>query len=759
MTNASAHSTYDPDFALHTLGWKAFQDLCSTVTTEILGQTVERYFDSHDGGRDGAFGGTWERTQNEHFSGAFTIQCKFTAKPNAQLNASILSDEIEKARTLLRDGLADTYLLITNASVKGTVAAKLKKLFVNDIGVKHFAAYGREWLSQAIRDSPRLRMLVPRVYGLGDLGQIFDERAYSQARAILSSMGDDLRTFVITDSYRRSTKAIVEHGFVLLLGEPAAGKSTIAAALAVGAIDQWQSQPMKIASAAEFTSHWNPNEPKQLFWVDDVFGPTQIDSLAATQWNQAFSHLQAAIRRGAKIIFTSRDYIYQAAREHLKEGAFPLILESQVVINVDALSQDEKSQILYNHMKLGRQPQEFKSAIKHLLPSVVSNHHFRPESARRLSHPLFTKTLSLNIESLRDFIEKPVEHLVEVIRTMDDGSRSALAAIFMREDRLSASLRLSDSEKEVVSLMGGSPSRLRSSLNAMNNSLVLLVREDGDPYWRFKHPTIRDAMAHIIAGDAALCDVYLKSSPLTQMLKEITCGKFDVKGVRLVATQASFDLVIGRLMTLDLHDRRNRVAVCEFIANRCSPAFVKQFVERHSGFAKHVKVEYPLQFSAEAKAFIKLYDTGVLANDRRKEAVSVIVDLMADGREAAFTDKRFNHLLTKEEYADAVQRIRDELLTDIDDKIERRRDDFFNDGADRSPESYFENLVECLEGVRDLLEDENDVIETVETAIANIEHTIEELQEERVHDNDDSHYDADRGPSTSERSIFDDIDL
>jgi MoxR-like ATPase len=80
---------------------------------------------------------------------------------------------------------------------------------------------------------------VPRIYGLGDLGQILDKRAYDQAQEILSSLGDDMNKFVITDAFRASARAIVEHGFVLLLGEPACGKSAIAAALALGALDEW----------------------------------------------------------------------------------------------------------------------------------------------------------------------------------------------------------------------------------------------------------------------------------------------------------------------------------------------------------------------------------------------------------------------------------------------------------------------------------------------------------------------------------------
>src|SRR5687768_18016571 len=45
-----------------------------------------------------------------------------------------------------------------------------------------FRSFGSTWISEQIRESKRLRMLLPRVYGLGDLSQILDERAYLQAR-------------------------------------------------------------------------------------------------------------------------------------------------------------------------------------------------------------------------------------------------------------------------------------------------------------------------------------------------------------------------------------------------------------------------------------------------------------------------------------------------------------------------------------------------------------------------------------------------
>ena len=94
-------------FALHNLGWNDFQTLCHTITREILGQTVGSFLDARDGGRDGAFAGTWSSTGRESLSGQFVIQCKFTSRINYRLKISDLSDEVEKARKLVEGIVLD----------------------------------------------------------------------------------------------------------------------------------------------------------------------------------------------------------------------------------------------------------------------------------------------------------------------------------------------------------------------------------------------------------------------------------------------------------------------------------------------------------------------------------------------------------------------------------------------------------------------------------------------------------------------------
>lgn len=279
-----AASTTFRNYQLETLGWKAFQDLCATILAEVLGQTFETFAPGNDGGRDGAFRGTWSQLAHEDLSGTFTAQCKFTSKPGGAFTPSVVAEELDKARVLASEGLADVYLLMTNLSVSATSAAAIRKA-LRQKGIEQTLIFGRERLTMFINEEPRLRRLVPRVYGLGDLTQIIDERAYAQAEQLLATLRDDLAKFVPTKAYRRAAKVLGSHGFVLLLGEPASGKSTIAQTLALSALDEWKLHPIKIDSPEDFKNHWNPQEPRQFFWIDDMFGPTQYQTDLGGRWN------------------------------------------------------------------------------------------------------------------------------------------------------------------------------------------------------------------------------------------------------------------------------------------------------------------------------------------------------------------------------------------------------------------------------------------------------------------------------------------
>ena len=752
----AAEVTYE----LHTLGWKAFQGLCVTIAGEVWGQTVQSYFDSHDGGRDGAFHGTWKANDGEAFVGSFTMQCKFTAKTNKQLQLNDLKDELGKAEKLAKRGLSDNYFLFTNARLTGAAEAEMREAFLKVPDIKQFVAFGVDRISQIIRESPRLRMLVPRVYGLGDLSQILDERACAQAKEILSALGDDLGKFVITKPFQQSAKALVDHGFVLLLGEPACGKSTIAAALAVGALDVWGCSTFKIRNAEDFVAHSNPHEPKQFFWVDDAFGATQLDLSCSAAWNTVFPHMLAAIKRGARVLFTSRDYIYTAAKQHLKESSFPILRESQVIIHVEELSKAEREQILYNHIRLGNQPKQFKSHLKPFLCDVAANRHFSPEIARRLGDPLFTRRLHATKEGLDDFVARPVELLCDIIRTLDRGSKAALALIFMRGGTLVSPMELAGEETRALELMGSSIADVRTALGALNGSLVLLIPQDGKSYWRFKHPTIRDAFAAVIADDRELMDIYLAGAPVDRMFREVTCGDVGIQGARVIVPADRYGLIIDRLACDHSDANGGRGILNRFLAYRCDQEFLKQYLLRNPSFIAGLRVGSYLYAVSDVDVLVRLHEYGLLPEANRAAAVASIRELAIETPDAGFLRDEIRAVLLPDEFKAIVDDLRKILLPKLGSIIRNWRHNY-DSGVD--PEDYFSELTGTLEEFKVALNTEPEAVEQIDAAISRIGGEIEEIRLDAPPE-PDYDYDDYRERSTAsasaggERSIFDDID-
>ena len=752
------HAPQSVTYELHSLGWKAFQELCATIMRELMGQHVQQFFDSRDGGRDGAFNGEWRPVKGARYRGQFTVQCKFSAKRDKQLSLKDLTDEKSKAERLAASGLATHYILMTSMNVTGVADEQICKSFTGLKGLRTCTVYGYEWICNVIRETPRLRMLVPRIYGLGDLSELLDERAKAQAREILSSMGDDLRKFVITESHQHSVRALSEHGFVLLLGEPAAGKSTIAASLAVAAIDRWQLSTFKIRNATEFLQHSNPHDQAQFFWVDDAFGATQFEHTAADEWNRAFPHLSAAIRRGARVLFTSRDYIFRAAREYLKESAFPLIKESQVVINVANLTSDERRQILYNHIRLGRQPKAFRSEIKCHLNEIAGNSDFKPEIARRLGDPIFTSGLTLTSDDLTDFVERPMDHLREVLQTLDSGSKAAIAMIFMRGGSLASPIRLTPEECRAAALIGGNTASVAKALNSLKESLVLLEIRDGRRFWKLKHPTIRDAFAANIAEDAELLDIYLAGATGERLLSEVSCGVSGIEGVAVVVPSDRYDRVLALLRSADTNDRATRGQLHHFLRYRSDERFVREFVANNPAFIESLKVGSYLSVISDVDALARLNQLGLLPTQKRRQVIRDIERLAIETPDAGFLERKCRPLFRKGEVEKILGTVREELLPNLDWIVDNWRSDF-DFGRDDDPESHFSPLTETLGSFRDAFEQDQEAVGEIDTALALIESAIDELVEEMPPERDyDDDFGGSRVRSSMERSVFDDVD-
>jgi len=750
-------ATQPVSFDLHKLGWKAFEDLVACIFKDVMGQTFQIFAEGADGGRDGAFQGEWRPSLDEGMVGTFTVQCKHTSTPGLSLPMSVVDDELEKIARLAEAGLCDNYLLLTNHTVSAKKAADAEAAF-RRAGAKLARVYGDSWINSTVAASATLRRLVPRIYGLGDLTQIVTHQAYRQARMVLDSLAPDLDCFVPTGAYRECAHALKEHGFVLLLGEPASGKTMIANLMAISAADEWELQTLMLSGPAEFARQWNPDDPGQFLWVDDAFGATQYDPERVREWNQLLPKLKSAIHNGARAVFTSRDYIFNSAKSDLKMSSFELFEDSRVVIRVEQLSMAERQMILYNHLKCGSQPRKFRAKVKPYLENAAATPKFLPEIARRFSNPRFTKNIHSHGSSVSAFFEEPVDWLADVVLQLSDADKSAIALVFIAGGNLPVPIPEDEQTLRSIATMRSSVGDVKAALVALNNSLLKRVRDGERQYWRFRHPTIRDAFAEFVGANPELIDIYLAGVTTERLMGEVICGDVDVQGAKIIIPRERYDEILKRLRQAKRTGVWYSDPVGSFLAIRCATDFLRRyFTEVEAIGCLPGEILSVARYDNSLRILRRLHNEGHLPNDVRIEAVKRVGQLSSGSYSTRFMDREIvGDLLTESESERLFAMIKDEVLSNEDDIISEVEDNWEKDA---DPNDNYSEIRKTLERVEDEGGDEEAAratafLERVSESITSLESRQEAEPEYDNLETEDTGVEI----HAVKRSVFDDID-
>lgn len=733
-----------PDYELHKLGWRAFQDLCAVVLQETLGQAFTAFADTNDAGQDGAFHGLWAATgekpvtELEDFATTampVVVQCKFSVEPSGTLAPSDLEDELAKIEALHARGLCDGYLVLTNLRVTGRTQAWFAEE-VRKRGPQVAAILPGTWICTQIEKNWNLRRYVPRVYGLGDLTTILDERRMRQARALLTSLTRELETFVPTGAYRGASDAITDRGFVLLLGEPASGKSTIAAMLCMTALDNWQCDVMRVDGPDELLAHWNPDDPRQMFWVDDAFGSIRHEPHLTDAWVRRMPEVMAAVGHGARVLMTSRDYIYREARPRMKEYAFPRLREQQVVIDITDLSVSEREQMLYNHLKAGDQPAAVLDEWRPHLRAVAAATRFQPEVARRLSLQDFVPASGLRGEAaLVSYFEHPSEFLVDVLDGLDPAQRAALAAVYLSGGELVAPFAPDERLTAAVTALGTTVAETARAFSAIEGTfLSQSVGADGNTVWRFHHPTIREGFAASVARDISTLSVYLEGMTVDELVTQLDCGGPNQRGTLVQVPPAMYPLIIPRVPVPEQREW-SRGPRAWFLQARCSDEFLRMWADAHED-ALPGMAEFGMMVDAmwEPAVLSRLNEAGALPEDVRRRAVERIVEYSIDDLDPAWADSSLAGLFTEDERADLRRRVEEEVLPELEKRIDVLVDSIV---SDMTKEELYQTPRDYVAAIRSSFPERPDILRLCDRA------------EEHINDRASNDEDEDEQPAES----------
>ena len=743
------------DLALHTLGWKAFQDLCAQIFTEVLNAPVSIYREAQDGGQDAVF--IFEK-QNE-IAKRGTAQCKFTSNSKKRLQLSDLIEEESHIRDLVKSGDADTYYFITNMGIDAPVAIKIKDK-LESLGVKNSGVFGKEWISQQIRASSRLRALVPRIYGLGDLSSILDERCAEQTKALLGHLIPSLNAYVPTATHRQSVRVIKENGILLLLGAPATGKSMIATILATAAMDDGNHRCFYLDSPQELLKQWNPNEPGGFYWIDDAFGPNQLRDDYVDHWISMMSKIKAAISDGNRFVLTSRSHIWNAAKTKLGTRNHPLLQNGTAIVNVGLLSPEERSQILYNHIKVGNQPTAWKVKIKPFLDQLSENKNLLPEIARRLGDSSYTGRIKSFPDDIYKFIAEPKDFLKETIKELTVAQQACLVLVFLYRSRLPSNISACDLSKIVCDKYCVSLVDIGNSLEQLNASFVVKRADQDGEKWSFQHPTISDALASILGSRPNLTDLYLRGAKIETILSDTVCAGMPPIQDAIVISNSSNDLLVSRLLEVEDEVSLNG-KLFTFLNQRASETVLRKvLLQQESILERKVAPSWSLGYSEEIKLHARAYKFRILP-----ESIKTIT---ADKLEKALLEELDSRIFDHEDILALIQptkliRIIAKLIVQIKEVLPDLIYDAENDAdLEIEPDENFDNVKRFISDMEILLRDHDDSCQALHELTTQMDDAITRISYKR-RDKSERWEGEDIAPvivmaASKSRSLFSDVD-
>jgi hypothetical protein len=502
-------------YRISSIGWYNFEILAQTLLKVLIGPGVTSFGGSKDSGRDAAFTGDAAfPTPSCRWTGEWVFQVKYVDFEERGVDAarSSLNTTLRKELPLVlsRHSAIDNYVLITDVPLTSQSRMGFNRIASEHGFAGNFASVDGKEICQFLDIHGDIRRSYPQLLGLADLDIIVNRDLYARSQAYLETWQPRLATYVQTEAHAKALTLLKKRHFIVLDGPPEAGKSTIAAALALihaaegfEIIDVRASNDLFRAPGETTPGSVSSGTPK-LFVADDAIGSISLEDGRVEEWSRDLPGIVRKLSDKRLLIWTARRYILEEAltKSRLGDAVAEFPRSHEVLVEVGPLTQMQKGEMLYNHAKQAALSVENKKLIKTAAAIIVTHPNFSPLRVSQLTSVVMKSTAAVTWEELFLFFNNPGERWVQAFRALSVSEQLLLTSTLdfsgpapAKDLRASYELRVSQSGHRHLSF--------EECVARLDHSfLSVTVSHDGERQVAVQHPSLSELLLVELRDDA-----------------------------------------------------------------------------------------------------------------------------------------------------------------------------------------------------------------------------------------------------------------
>jgi hypothetical protein len=503
------------------IGWYNFELLVQTLLKAVIGPGVTSFGGSKDKGRDAEFDGPAKFPAPDYqWTGKWVFQVKYVDFEEQGVDAarsslkSSFRSELERILPM-RQKVAN-YVLLTDVPLTAQSREDLEEV-AHVSGFKgNFACVDGKEICQFLDIYGDIRRAFPQLLGLADLDVIVNRDLYARSQAYLEVWQPRLATYVQTEAHAKALSLLKKKHFIVLDGPPEAGKTTIAAALAlIHATDGFEVIDVRTSNDVfrvpdERGTRQKKRGKKALFVADDAIGSISLVPARADEWSRDLPGIIRQLSENRLLVWTARRYILEEAlaKSRLDDAIAEFPRPNEVLVEVGKLSLMQKAEMLYNHAKQANLSAESRKVVRDHALEIASHPNFTPLRISQLTNivlksaPVGTNDPPVTWQAVAEFLSNPSEKWIQAFRELSQSEQILLSSILDFEGNV-APRDLRANYEIRVSKRGGGHLSFEECINRLDHSfLTVTSSHGGEQLVSLQHPSLRDMLLLHLRGDA-----------------------------------------------------------------------------------------------------------------------------------------------------------------------------------------------------------------------------------------------------------------